>query len=43
VAQRSFVVQRDSVTADAAGGVRALTGATDTAIAELDQWLRQSR
>jgi len=43
VAQRSFVVQRDSVTADAAGGVRALTGATDAVIAELDQWLRQSR
>ena len=43
VAQRSFVVQRDSATADAAGGVRALTGAADAVITELDQWLRQSR
>jgi cholesterol transport system auxiliary component len=43
LAQRSFVVQRDSASADAAGGVRALTGATDAVIADLDQWLRQSR
>lgn len=42
VAQRSFVEQRDSVSADAAGGVQALTGATDAVIAELDQWLRQA-
>jgi cholesterol transport system auxiliary component len=42
LAQRSFVVQRDSASADAAGGVRALTGATDAVIVDLDQWLRQS-
>jgi len=41
LAQRSFVVQRDSASADAAGGVRALTAATDAVIADLDQWLRQ--
>lgn len=41
VAQRSFVVQRDSTSADAAGGVRALTVATDAVIADIDQWVRQ--
>jgi len=41
VAQRSFVVQRDSTSADAAGGVRALTAATDAVIADIDQWVRQ--
>jgi cholesterol transport system auxiliary component len=41
VAQRSFVVQRDSSSADALGGVRALTTATDAAVAELDLWVRQ--
>jgi cholesterol transport system auxiliary component len=35
------VVQRDSASADALGGVRALTDATDAAIAELGQWVRQ--
>jgi cholesterol transport system auxiliary component len=43
VAQRSFVVQRDSASADALGGVRALTTATDAAIAELDLWVRQAK
>lgn len=43
LAQRSFVVQRDSASADAAGGVRALTAATDAVITDLDQWLRQSQ
>ena len=43
VAQRSFVVQRDSASADALGGVRALTAATDAAIAELDQWVRLAK
>lgn len=43
VAQRSFVVQRDSASADAVGGVRALTAAADGAIAELDRWLLQGR
>lgn len=42
VAQRSFVVQRDSASADALGGVRALTTATDAAIAELELWVRQN-
>lgn len=41
VAQRSFVVQQPSATPDATGGVRALTVATDTAIQEIEQWLRQ--
>ena len=41
VAQRSFVVQRDRTSADAAGGVRALTAATDAVIADIDQWVRQ--
>lgn len=39
--QRSVVVQRPAPSADAAGGVRALTAATDAAIDELDQWLQQ--
>ena len=41
VAQRSLSVQRPAVSPDAAGGVRALTAATDAAIDELDAWLRQ--
>ena len=41
VAQRSVVVQRPATSADAAGGVRALTEATDAAIEALDQWLQQ--
>jgi len=41
VGQRSIVVQRPAASADAPGGVRALTAATDAAIAELDQWLQQ--
>lgn len=40
VGQRSIVVQRPAASSDAAGGVRALTAATDAAIAELDQWLQ---
>ncbi|MBC7548332.1 MAG: membrane integrity-associated transporter subunit PqiC [Polaromonas sp.] len=40
VGQRSIVVQRPATTADAPGGVRALTAATDAAIDELDQWLQ---
>ena len=42
IGQRSVVVQRPAPTADAPGGVRALTVATDAAIEELDQWLQQS-
>ena len=42
IAQRSVVVQRPAPSADAQGGVRALTAATDAAIEEIDAWLRQS-
>ena len=41
VAQRIVVAQKPATTADAPGGVRALTAATDAAIEELDQWLQQ--
>ena len=41
VGQRTIVAQRPARTADAPGGVRALTAATDAAIEELDQWLQQ--
>ena len=41
--QRSFIVQRPDPSADAAGGVRALTAATDAAVEEIDQWLQQLR
>ena len=41
LAQRSVSVQRPAGSADASGGVRALTAAADAAIDELDQWLRQ--
>ena len=42
IAQRSIVVQRPAPSADAQGGVRALTLATDAAIEEIDLWLQQS-
>lgn len=41
VAQRSFVVQQPARSANAAGGVRALSEATDVAIENLDQWMQQ--
>ena len=41
VGQRSVVVQSPASSPDAAGGVRALTHATDLAIEELAQWLQQ--
>jgi cholesterol transport system auxiliary component len=41
VAQRIIVAQKPATTADAPGGVRALTAATDAVIDELDQWLQQ--
>jgi cholesterol transport system auxiliary component len=41
--QRVLVAQRPAATADAPGGVRALTEATDAAIDELAQWLTQLR
>ena len=42
LAQRSVVVQRPAPSADAPGGVKALTLATDAAIEEIDRWLQQS-
>lgn len=41
LAQRNVVVQRPAPSADAAGGVRALTAAVDAAADELVQWLAQ--
>lgn len=41
VAQRSFLLQRPSPSADPAGGVRALTAAADAAAQEIGAWLRQ--
>lgn len=41
LAQRYFTVQRPATSADAPGGVRALTAATDAAIEEISQWLLQ--
>jgi cholesterol transport system auxiliary component len=38
--QRSFVVQRPAASADVAGGVRALTAASDAVVLEIDQWLQ---
>ena len=43
IAQRALAVQRPAPSADAPGGVQALTAATDAAIDELDQWLRQTQ
>ena len=39
VGQRVFVLRRPAVTADAAGGVQALTAATDAAADEIEAWL----
>lgn len=41
LAQRSFVVQRASPSADAAGGVKALAVATDAAVGEIELWVQQ--
>ena len=41
LAQRSFVVHRPAASADAPGGVRALTQATDALIEEIELWLQQ--
>jgi len=41
LAQRLFALQRPAPSADAAGGVRALTAAADAAVQELGQWLQQ--
>ena len=42
LAQRNFSIQRPALSADAPGGVRALTAATDAAIEELALWLQQT-
>ncbi|MDA7418239.1 ABC-type transport auxiliary lipoprotein family protein [Xenophilus arseniciresistens] len=39
LAQRSFTVQRPAPTADAPGGVKALTAASDAVLAEIAQWV----
>lgn len=41
VAQRSFDVERPAPSADAPGGVRALTAAVDAAALDLARWLQQ--
>lgn len=43
LAQRSFTVQRPAPTVDAPGGVKALTAATDAAVAELTQWIEATQ
>lgn len=43
LAQRSVVLQRPAPSADAAGGVRALSAATDAAVLELALWLQTLR
>ena len=42
IAQRTVTLQRPAPSADAAGGVRALTAAADAAIEALAQWLAQA-
>jgi cholesterol transport system auxiliary component len=41
VAQHGFVAQHGAPSADAFGGVRALTAATDAAVLEIEQWLQE--
>ncbi len=41
VSQRTVIVQRPASSADAAGGVRALTAAADAAVQEIEVWLGQ--
>lgn len=41
VAQRIFAAERPAPSADAAGGVRALTAAVDAAAADIGAWLQQ--
>ena len=43
VGQRTFAVQRPAPTPDAAGGVRALTAASDAVAQEIAAWLAQQR
>ncbi len=41
LAQRSVIAQRPAPSADAPGGVRALTAAADAAVGEIADWLQQ--
>jgi cholesterol transport system auxiliary component len=41
VAQRSFDIERPAPSADAAGGVRALSAAADAAARDIASWLDQ--
>lgn len=43
VGQRTVVAQRPASTADAPGGVRALSDASQVAVEELERWLGQAR
>ncbi len=43
VAQRSFWLREAAASPDAAGGVRALTAAVDSAVLQLDQWVQQTQ
>lgn len=43
IGQRWVTAQRPAATADAPGGVRALSAATQAALDEIDAWLRQLR
>ena len=43
LAQRRFTAQRPAPSPDAPGGVRALTAATDAAVEEIAQWLKQAQ
>ena len=43
LAQRTFVVRQPAPSADAPGGVRALTAATDTVAQEIAQWMQGLR
>jgi hypothetical protein len=41
LAQRSFIARQSASTADASGGVRALTAATDQVVKDIEAWLAQ--
>jgi cholesterol transport system auxiliary component len=41
LAQRSFIARQSAPTADASGGVRALTAATDQVVKDIEVWMAQ--
>ena len=43
IAQRQVLVQSPAATADAAGGVRALSAAAASAVQQLEQWVQQTQ